>query len=190
MCLSTSATRSATEASGSGIASGSDSISFSISPTRSSARHAKVSKSPQSTQTHCRRQLKTSLRLPCALSVANQLCLASKGAQRGTKVFRVGAPPTRASCRSERPDPLGPLGTTPRPPEGTTTRPPKGTTGRGCGGSTGTPPEGTTGRGCGGNTGRPQGGSTQINDFQAPIQWPRHVCRGVVAWGKERKPRK
>ena len=79
------------------------------------------------------------------------------------------------------PDPLGPLGTTTRPPEGTTTRPPKGTTGRGCGGSTGTPPEGTTGRGCGGNTGRPQGGSTQINDFQAPIQWPRHVCRGVVA---------
>ena len=52
------------------------------------------------------------------------------------------------------PDPLGPLGTTPRPPEGTTTQPPKGTTGRGCGGSTGTPPEGTTGRGCGGNTGR------------------------------------
>ena len=72
------------------------------------------------------------------------------------------------------PDPLGPLGTTTRPPEGTTTRPPKG----------------TTGRGCGGNTGRPQGGSTQINDFQAPIQWPRHVCCGVVAWGKERKPRK
>ena len=30
---------------------------------------------------------------PCALSVANQLCLATKGAQRGTKVFRVGAPP-------------------------------------------------------------------------------------------------
>ena len=88
------------------------------------------------------------------------------------------------------PDPLGPVGTTPRPPEGTTTRPPKGTTGKGCGGSTGTPPEGTTGRGCGGNTGRPQGGSTQINDFQAPIQWPRHVCHGVVAWGKERKPRK
>ena len=102
--------------------------------------------------THCRRQPKTSLRPPCALSVANQLCLASKGAQRGTKVFRVGAPPTRASCRSERPDPLGPLGTTPRPREGTTTRPPKGTTGRGCGGSTGTPPEGTTGRGCGGTT--------------------------------------
>ena len=44
-------------------------------------------------QTHCRRQPKTSLRLPCALSVANQLCLATKGAQRGTKVFRVGAPP-------------------------------------------------------------------------------------------------
>ena len=100
-----------------------------------------------------------------------------------------------ARCRRERraevtPDPLGPVGTTTRPPEGTTTRPPKGTTGRGCGGSTGTPPEGTTGRGCGGNTGRPQGGSTQINDFQAPIQWPRHVCHGVVAWGKERKPRK
>ena len=44
-------------------------------------------------QTHCRRQPKTSLRPPCALSVANQLCLATKGAQRGTKVFRVGAPP-------------------------------------------------------------------------------------------------
>ena len=44
-------------------------------------------------QTHCRRQPKTSLRLPCALSVANQLCLATKGAQRSTKVFRVGAPP-------------------------------------------------------------------------------------------------
>ena len=29
----------------------------------------------------------------CALSVANQLCFATKGAQRGTKVFRVGAPP-------------------------------------------------------------------------------------------------
>ena len=43
--------------------------------------------------THCRRQTKTSLRLPCALSVANQLCFATKGAQRGTKVFRVGAPP-------------------------------------------------------------------------------------------------
>ena len=88
------------------------------------------------------------------------------------------------------PDPLGPLGTTPRPPEGTTIRSPKGTTGRGCGGSTGTPPEGTTGRGRGGNTGRPQGGSTQINDFQAPIQWPRHVCCGGVAWGKERETRK
>ena len=44
-------------------------------------------------QTHCRRQPKTSLRPPCALSVANQLCLATKGAQGGTKVFRVGAPP-------------------------------------------------------------------------------------------------
>ena len=50
---------------------------------------------------------KTSLRPPCALSVANQLCLASKGAQRGTKVFRVGAPPTRAWCRIERPTPSG-----------------------------------------------------------------------------------
>ena len=58
----------------------------------SSARQGEV-KSPQTTQTHCRRQPKTSLRLPCALSVANQLCLATKGAQRGTKVFRVGAPP-------------------------------------------------------------------------------------------------
>ena len=80
-----------------------------------------------------------------------------------------------ARCRRERraemtPDPLGPVGTTTRPPEGTTTRPPKG----------------TTGRGCGGNTGRPQGGSTQINDFQAPIQWPRHVCRGVGAWGNKK----
>ena len=36
---------------------------------------------------------KTSLRPPCAPSVANQFCLATKGAQRGTKVFRVGAPP-------------------------------------------------------------------------------------------------
>ena len=52
--------------------------------------------------THCRRQPKTSLRPPCALSVANQLCLATKGAQRGTKVFRVGAPPqTPDSLRSE-----------------------------------------------------------------------------------------
>ena len=36
---------------------------------------------------------KTSLRPPCAPSVANQFCLATKGAQRGTKVFRAGAPP-------------------------------------------------------------------------------------------------
>ena len=43
--------------------------------------------------THCQRQTKTSLRPPCALFVANQLCFATKGAQRGTKVFRVGAPP-------------------------------------------------------------------------------------------------
>ena len=103
-------------------------------------------KRPRDSATHCRRQPKTSLRPPCALSVANQLCLATKGVQRGTKVFRVGAPP------QVTPDPLGSLGTTPRPPEGTTTRPPKGTTGRGCGGSTGTPPEGTTTRGCGGTT--------------------------------------
>ena len=58
----------------------------------SSARQGEV-KSPQTTQTHCRRQPKTSLRPPCAPSVANQFCLATKGAQRGTKVFRVGAPP-------------------------------------------------------------------------------------------------
>ena len=46
---------------------------------------------------------KTSLRLPCALSVANQLCFATKGAQRGTKVFRVGAPPqtTQTHCRRQ-----------------------------------------------------------------------------------------
>ena len=46
---------------------------------------------------------KTSLRLPCALSVANQLCLATKGAQRGTKVFRVGAPPQtpQTHCRRQ-----------------------------------------------------------------------------------------
>ena len=50
-------------------------------------------KRPRDSATHCRRQPKTSLRPPCALSVANQLCLATKGAQRGTKVFRVGAPP-------------------------------------------------------------------------------------------------
>ena len=58
----------------------------------SSARQGEV-KSPQTTQTHCRRQPKTSLRPPCAPSVANQFCLATKGAQRSTKVFRVGAPP-------------------------------------------------------------------------------------------------
>ena len=58
----------------------------------SSARQGEV-KSPQTTQTHCRRQPKTSLRPPCAPSVANQFCLATKGAQRGTKVFRAGAPP-------------------------------------------------------------------------------------------------
>ena len=53
--------------------------------------------------THCRRQTKTSLRLPCALSVANQLCFATKGAQRGTKVFRVGAPPQtpQTHCRRQ-----------------------------------------------------------------------------------------
>ena len=58
-------------------------------------------KRPRDSATHCRRQPKTSLRPPCAPSVANQLCLATKGAQRGTKVFRVGAPPqtTQTHCR-------------------------------------------------------------------------------------------
>ena len=39
---------------------------------------------------------------PCALSVANQLCFATKGAQRGTKVFRVGAPPQTAQTHCRR----------------------------------------------------------------------------------------
>ena len=54
-------------------------------------------------QTHCRRQTKTSLRPPCAPFAANQLCFATKEAQRGTKVFRVGAPSqtTQTHCRRQ-----------------------------------------------------------------------------------------